>query len=350
MDDLKVRYCVILAYVTYKTNLDDISPTLYTHMFEYLEYHTLQPITDVLSYPKITTATAAYDSNISFAYKVMAKWVQPDENRNILAVKNNTDSYESCAKNRYSGAIKIKSRRTKHSMQHPDMPTKSARHSSGNGLYFNSSIELVIGTDVKQYNIRISPSRGSIQVLGLDSPIFDNAQKCINTVLQYIKDSLDLDTLNIVYNRRLTIVNCKTELIAKKENHCIPVDVLTDIFNNIRIGKEKNKEILDILPYEILHSTTVEMVGSFIMIKFHTPIPSNPNRITTSKIFISRKINILGTAHTVTAIKIFNFLNFVFKVYYSSILRVREIGRKKIKKLDNDWTVKLKSTSLAAHK
>lgn len=342
MNDLKINYTSCLLFVFTRLHEKLVDEQTLTRIYDFLEFKTLIPNTKILTFPTITTATMAYGSDMCVDYSTMARHIK-ENGKDILVVKNNLDPIEECIKNKWSRAEPILRRRARIANKHPNIISKRTRqHGEGkNGMYFNESMEIVYGDEAKRYNIRLSPIQGSIQVLGLNSPIYVNATKCVDRVLDYIKASLDMESKYKVSNRRLTIINCKSELVSYKDNQFLLLEKLIHIIRKSMSSEESNPYIKEMLPYKIVFVTEPEVVGSFLMLKFSTPIPGNPKRKTSVKVFGGRKVNILGASHPIPTIRIFNYLSAMLEVYYHSVLFVKEIRPKVSKKrnaLKKGWT------------
>lgn len=328
MEELKVDYPGILMFTTKKYELPSFLSSM---IIDYLPNKRLSGYGDILTPLQITTATMAYNSNIKMDYRLMAKYIKKNDT-DILAVKSPDIPLEECIKNKYTRAGIISKRRGRIINKHANSMVKQYRRTAGNGLYFNSSFEMVIGKikeddTIKKYNIRISPSKGSIQIQGLDPPIYTNATKYINRVLSYIKDSLELEEPHQIYNTRLIIVNFKTEVVSEGANKYIRLMLLSNLIKNIMENKDKHN-LHELLPYNIVYNTQSEEIGSYIRLKFATPLPNMVNRKTTVKIFSGRKINILGGAHSIPVIKIYKFLDKLFLVHYQSLIIYRVVLKK----------------------
>lgn len=342
MEELKIDYPSILEFVLQRTKVGyDLVETLKSLIIDFLPDVRLHGYGICLTPLQITTATMAYNSNIKMDYRVMAKYISSN-NKDIIAVKSPALSLEECLKNEHTRANIINRRRKKVRAKKTNALTKQYRTTTGNGLYFTSSVELVIGRPLdsggyKKYNVRISPSKGSIQIQGLDNPIYKNANKYINRVLEYIQESLEEDEPYIVHNARLIIVNFKTEVECDDPTECIKLMELSNIVRHLI--DRRDTTLSHQLPYNIIYNTEEEDIGSYIRLKFLTIAPNGTPRKITVKIFSGRKINILGSAHTVDAIKIYTFLDRLFNIYHANFI-IYKVPRLSLRKSRNraSWT------------
>ena len=114
-----------------------------------------------------------------------------------------------------------------------------------------------------------------------------------------------------IHNRRVIIINEKTE-IYRDVNEYVRIDELSKIFS---IYIKQPEELPLKSPYSILYVDSEYEVGSYIRVKFLTPIENNPNRKTTVKIFSGRKINILGCPNIEAPNLIYKFLDELIDLY-----------------------------------
>lgn len=255
----------------------------------------------------------------------------------ILAVKSSAIPLEECLANPYTKAKAILKRKQKKKNKSKNDISHTTRSTYGNGLYFQSSVEYVVGTPEKRYNVRISPKGGSIQIQGLNSPIFENSEYHVDYVLKYISDSL-----NIIKptkdNRRIIIINSKTSYLSPDKY--IRLNILSRILNDISTGESRVTP-----PFKIIFVTPYTEVESYIMIKFITPIRKkdkyDDGRLTSVKIFSGKKINILGAAEISTSLLIYHFLDEIFSTFKDNIILKNE----KIKESNStdsfDWLMLL---------
>ena len=263
---------------------------------------------------EITTATIAYNSNIRMSYELLSKYVKSDNDR-ILAVKSTCIPLEECLKNPYTKATQIIKKRERNKSKQTNGKSKLSRTLAGNTLYFNSSVEFVIRSPHnadKYHNIRISPSKGSIQIQGLKPPIFETAESQIRFILNHISTTMCTDEEYELTNRRVIIINEKTEIL-KADYIFVRIDELSKILTYYISDNSKDLSLQS--PYKIIYVDNQYEVGSYIRIKFLTPIPTNPNRKTTIKIFSGRKINILGSPDLESPQKIYEFLDKLIDMY-----------------------------------
>ena len=147
MEELKVDYPSILLYcIQQKWGTKSNIPV--EDIVDYLELIRLDSYGEVLTPLQITTATMAYNSDIKMDYKIMAKYIKKNDT-DILAVKSPDIPYEECIKNKYTRADIITKRRGRIIARHNNIMAKQYRRTVGNGLYFNSSFEIVIGSTEK---------------------------------------------------------------------------------------------------------------------------------------------------------------------------------------------------------
>ena len=267
-----------------------------------------------LTSTEITTATIAYNSNIRMSYELLSKYIKADGEK-ILAVKSTCIPLEECLQNEYTKAAQIIRKRERNKSKRGAGKGNLSRTLAGNTLYFNSSVEFVLRspTDPEKYhNIRISPSKGSIQIQGLKPPIFEVAESQIRFILDHITETMCTDEVYEIFNQRVIIINEKTEVI-RGEDTFIRIDELSKILSYY-IGDDIEKLAIP-SPYSIIYVDNQYEAGSYIRVKFLTPIESNPERKTTVKIFSGRKINILGCPNLEAPQQIYEFLDKIIDMY-----------------------------------
>lgn len=305
-------------------------------MSEYIGIH-LKPL-------EITTSTIAYDSDIRMSYQDLSKYIHSDGVR-ILAVKSTCIPLQKCLDNPYTKASKIIKKRERNKSKEGANKQKQSRTLSGNTLYFNSSVEFVVRDnpeDTKYYNIRISPSKGSIQIQGVKPPIFEVANNQIRFILDHISEKMCTEDVYNLTNCRVIIINEKTEIKAE-DDVFIRIDELSKIFSNY-IATPEEMEIES--PFPILYVDNEFEVGSYIRVKFLTSIDNNPNRKTTVKIFSGRKINILGCPNTEAPTLIYKFLDKIIDSYKNRLFLKKNMKEKDIDDI-LDEIVKLRENKLA---
>lgn len=265
----------------------------------------------------ITTATIAYDSNLRIPYKDLSLSVKADGVK-ILAVKSTYLNLLDCIQGgKYTRAAKILKKRERDKNKRGSMFAKPSRTLSGNQLYFQSAVEFVHKYEDKYHNIRISPARGSIQIQGVKSPIFEVARTQIESTLAYINEKMNLNEKYELFNRRVIIINTKSgiSLDLMKPNMLIKIHKVSDLLKNLMILQKENKPLPIEIPYRIILITSPHEVGSYIRVKFVTPIKENINRNTTIKIFSGCKINFLGTPTIECPYYIYKFLDDFIELY-----------------------------------
>lgn len=308
---------------------------------------------ELLTKMSITTSTVAYDTNLRIPYEDLSKYVKPDYNK-ILAVKSTCLPLEQCIQGgKFTKAARILKRRERVKKKRGELYGKPSRTLSGNQLYFQSSVEFVhsfidiwniycvcsfalkrkgvsdfymrsilmdymcfIGVE-RYHNIRISPARGSIQIQGVQNPIFETAERQIHSTLNYIKKNMCIDTEYKLENRRIIIINVKCSVCPNimKEYTNIRIDKMASLMDNLMKLQLEGKELPLNIPYDIIYVTNRYEIGSYIRIKFITPIAENFERKTTIKIFSGCKINFLGCPTLECPINIYKFLNDFIKLY-----------------------------------
>ena len=263
---------------------------------------------------EITTATIAYNSNIRMSYELLSKYVKSDNDR-ILAVKSTCIPLEECLKNKYTKADQIIRKRERNKSKQTSGKGKLTRTLAGNTLYFNSSVEFVLRSPQdpdKYHNVRVSPSKGSIQIQGLKPPIFETAEAQIRFILNHISETMCTDEEYEIFNCRVIIINEKTEII-KPDDIFIRIDELSKILSYY-IGEGADQLSIP-SPYKIIYVDNQYEAGSYIRVKFLTPIENNSERKTTVKIFSGRKINILGCPDLESPQRIYEFLDKIIDMY-----------------------------------
>lgn len=281
-----------------------------------------------LSEMSITTSTVAYDSDLRISYEDLSKYVKAD-NKEVLAVKSTCLPLEHCVQGgKYTKAERILKRRERAKKKRGAIYGKPSRTLSGNQLYFQSSVEFVQrhGCDGKYHNIRISPARGSIQIQGVQDPIFQTAEGQIEKTLNYIKNQMCIDKEFTLRKRRIIIINIKCSisptLMDKYTN--IRIDKMSSLIQNLMDLQNEGNELPLEIPYKLIFITNQYEVGSYIRIKFITPIAENLDRKTTIKIFSGCKINFLGCPSLECPIKIYKFLDDFIELYKDIIFFNKE--------------------------
>ena len=271
----------------------------------------------------ITTSTVAYDSNLRIPYVDLSKYVKAN-GEEVLAVKSTCLPLEDCVEGgKYTKAERILKRRERARKKRGDDYGKPSRTLSGNQLYFQSSVEFVRRYGEKYHNIRISPARGSIQIQGVQDPIFQTAESEIRKTLDYITEYMPhIDNDFELVNRRIIIINIKCcigeSLLSKYTN--IRIDKMANLMCNLMELQMSGGDLPIEVPYSIIFVTNQYEVGSYIRIKFITPIRDNIDRKTTIKVFSGCKINFLGCPTLECPIKIYKFLDDFIELYESIIL------------------------------
>jgi hypothetical protein len=271
-----------------------------------------------LDLPTITTATMAYDTNIRMDYKELSK-IRKSKDL-ILGVKSPDIPIEELLKNPYTKALKNMKKKTRKTGK------TTIRAAAGNGLFFQSSVEYVVGTPEKQYIVRISPKGGSVQVQGLDHPIYVKSDRYVDYVLNHIAHELETTPFT-TSNKRTIIINAKTKYTSQYDY--LKINVIPTILSDPNVISQS--------PYKIAYVTSSDEVESAIMIKFVTPIIRNPNRQTTVKIFTGKKINILGGCHIIHIMRIYRFLDMIFREF-SHLLNMASTPNNQTTSTTFDWT------------
>lgn len=314
MNELKVSYSVALyRYLKkFKYNINDIE-----YLMSFLYCKSLDNISKCLTPLSITTATMAYDSTLTLDYVKLSNDIKECSGL-ILAIKSSAIPLEECIKNKYTKANTMIMRREKRNKKYENVSHKNKRVGYGNGLYFQSSVEYVVGTEEKHYNVRVSPKGGSIQIQGLNSPVYENSNFYVQYVLDYISNKLNLDKF-VIFNQRFIIVNAKTKFIHN-DSH-MRLTKIAEIIRDIIYGKINIRT-----PYPIMFITNTDEVESFIMIKFATPTDTgkitkkSKDRMTSVKIFAKKKINILGAPNIVIILEIYKFLGLLLHTFVDDIM------------------------------
>jgi hypothetical protein len=265
----------------------------------------------------VTTSTLLFKSNIHMDYKELSKYVKAD-GEFILGVKSNSISLEECLKNPYTKASKIIQRRKREAEKRKAIPSKSCRATTGNGLYFQSSVEFVVRhTNGRKYNIRFAPNRGSIQIQGITEPLVEMSTILIEKTFIAIKEQMCLEENFILGEHRIIIIDLKTEILNPIPYTFLKLYKLADILNNLI--KEQKSGINIKSPYKISFCTNKYKAHPYICVKFLTPIESNPDRKTTIKIFAGRRCTILGAADLEAPVKICKYLETLVETYYDEL-------------------------------
>jgi len=292
---------------------------------------------------RITTSTIAYDTNLRISYEALSKHVRPD-NESILAVKSTCLPLETCLEGgKYTKAAEIIKRRQRHASKRGSLHGRPSRTLTGNQLYFQSAVEFVKRWGERYHNVRISPAQGSIQIQGVKDPIFETAEKQITETLEYIKEQMCINEEYKLFNRRIIIINVKTiisntkmvEMYKRskldvgfnnyKSNLLIRINKIANIMERLMELQKEEKELPLYIPYKIVYITTSFEAGSYIRIKFVTPIEQNPNRKTTIKIFNGSKINFLGAPSKACPFHIYKFLDRFIQLYSDEIFYYKKV-------------------------
>ncbi len=253
---------------------------------------------------ELATCTMAYDTNfIGTDCEMLTKHACGKDDPNIIAIKSSTIPLKECLENENTKAKQILERRKN---------KKPARSMPGNKLFFQASVEYRKSdaeNPDKIYNIRFSPAKGSVQIQGVREPIHDVAYENVKYILEYIKRK----THSIVpeydiFNGRIIIANYKTEILSPDGKHPM-ISELADILLKILNGDINLDDEGIEYPFKIIHVTKMHESGSYIAIKFSTPIDKNTNRRSTVKLFSKGKISILGNPDEIIPRKIYKFLS-----------------------------------------
>ena len=305
--------CSIPLLYALNKYMDEYDGRLYDQIIDYV-------INDdsCLDLPTITTATMAYDTNIRMDYKELSK-IRKSKDL-ILGVKSPDIPIEELLKNPYTKALKNMKKKTRKTGK------TTIRAAAGNGLFFQSSVEYVVGTPEKQYIVRISPKGGSVQVQGLDHPIYVKSDRYVDYVLNHIAHELETTPFT-TSNKRTIIINAKTKYTSQYDY--LKINVIPTILADPNVISQS--------PYKIAYVTSSDEVESAIMIKFVTPIIRNPNRQTTVKIFTGKKINILGGCHIIHIMRIYRFLDMIFRDF-AHILNMASTTNNQTASITFDWT------------
>ena len=152
---------------------------------------------DYITEPVITTCTIAFDSNLNdyiSDFAVLSHAVPPDYKR-ILAVKSTVLDIEKCKDNYFTKAAQIQKRRERAKIKQQMINFKPARILSGNGYFFQSSVEYVI-RDPNTKNTKLLKKK-NMAPLVYEAPCFPQN---INVFLIFWKSTFQNGVLNLIHH------------------------------------------------------------------------------------------------------------------------------------------------------
>jgi hypothetical protein len=269
--------------------------------------------------------------------------IRPEEITNIM-IKNLHKPVIVVNSNYGHGALPEYSYLIKQPKNLKNKKNKPQRRKQGDGSCFSSAVEPIIkisdDNSTKIYKLKCFPSAGKIQIPGVIKEDYSDGHEVLIKFVEYL-NTLGLgETISIV-NEKMNMVNYKFELLKDSNNILVNLMSLAYYLQMMEdykyIVNEEQPEIVNevknFMTYkEIIDSWNIikppyyareikfplEDCGkmSFKMIVLQKRFP----RIT---IFRSGKINILGGVDRDTNIKIYEFLNNLFRENWDKLITFR---------------------------
>jgi hypothetical protein len=254
-------------------------------------------------YPSTLTAQG-FLSNVNFEEKDLIHAVEP-----LGRIKKITCNYGEAYNTNFKDMV-IKKKQTNRGRK-PKVKKRNVRKNQGNGKYFNSQITFWVQSLkilTKYYKIKLFRN-GTIEIPGGLEPSMDDVNIAVEVVREAMENCLveDVRVLELYSIMR----NYKFETVA--EDIRINISVLYQIFITAHQNKCQSVNNITEIKYNI------ERYPGLI-IKFATPIPRNPRKQTTIKMFQSGKVNIDGAISEECAWYYYNWINDFYVTHEDAIL------------------------------
>jgi hypothetical protein len=237
------------------------------------------------------------------------------EDAKILAIKSPDKSIEECLKNKHMNAEKIMKKRTQMSK------IRKIRTKKGNGLYVEAGIEPVVKRDevgTKNYNVRIYPSTGTAQIIGVRHPL-SSGRDALEYCLSKISLSTNMPPFKVL-SEKINMMNFKFEILGQSYE-LLRLNKISEIFEALIPTSE--------IP--IVFITNRFECTSHMYIKFHTPLPHDESRCTSLKVYVKRKITMFAAYTYEIATKIHTYFDTIVSQHRNEIMcDTRERPKSKI--------------------
>lgn len=256
-------------------------------------------------YPSTLTAQG-FLSNVHFEEKDLIHAVEP-----LGRIKKITCNYGEAYNVDFKAAV-VKKKQTNRGRK-PKVKKRNVRKNQGNGKYFNSQITFWVQSlkiMTKYYKIKLFRN-GTIEIPGGLDPSMEDVIGAVNVVREAMANCL-AEEVRVVELYSI-MRNYKFETVA--EDIRINISGLYQIF--IAAHRNKCPSVSNIT--EIKYN--IERYPGLI-IKFATPIPRNPRKQTTIKMFQSGKVNIDGAISEECAWYYYNWINDFYVTHEADIVYI----------------------------
>ena len=314
---------------------------------------------DIFTSPISTTNTMeGYLSNVSFHERELIEELIPDED--LVMYRCN---YGKIKLPEYIEPVKL--RKTNRGRKKKEKK-KKLRKMPGDGVDFNSQITFVVRSQIeplespdaylKVYKFKIFRT-GKLQLPGVHPHLIDDVIECTRKISQNINFHLhpgEIDPTRVTNIININPVMKNYKFILKLPmNHIIDMEVLRQI-----LADERSAQFIQMVDADVnadvnadanadANATTAARDNTYtharvlspehpkifmlkytrqdtkLSIKFNTPIYKKPKKMTRINIFMRGKINILGAFNTAVTRQICEYLEWIFRTYYKSLV-VRE--------------------------
>jgi hypothetical protein len=256
-------------------------------------------------YPSTLTAQG-FLSNVHFEEKDLIHAVEP-----LGRIKKITCNYGEAYNTNFKDAV-VKKKQTNRGRK-PKVKKRNVRKNQGNGKYFNSQITFWVQSLkilTKYYKIKLFRN-GTIEIPGGLEPSMDDVNSAVDVVRDAMENCLveDVKVVELYSIMR----NYKFETVA--DDIRINISGLYQIFIVAHQNKCPSVNNITEIKYNI------ERYPGLI-IKFATPIPRNPRKQTTIKMFQSGKVNIDGAISEECAWYYYNWINDFYATHEDSVMYI----------------------------
>lgn len=254
-------------------------------------------------YPSTLTAQGLL-SNVEFEEKDLIHAVEP-----LGRIRKITCNYGESYNTNFNDTV-IKKKKTNRGRK-PKVKKRNVRKNQGNGKYFNSQITFWVQSltiKPKQYKIKLFRN-GTIEIPGGLEPSMDDITSAVEVVREAMENCL-VEEVKVVELYSI-MRNYKFETLA--DDIRINISELYHIFITAHRNKCPSVDSITEIKYNI------ERYPGLI-IKFSTPIPRNPRKQTTIKMFQSGKVNIDGAISEECAWYYYNWINDFYVIHKDNIV------------------------------
>lgn len=253
-----------------------------------------------------TLTAQGFLSNVDFEEKDLIHAIEP-----LGRIKKITCNYGETYNTNFKDSA-VKKKQTNRGRK-PKVKKHNVRKNQGNGKYFNSQITFWVQSLkilTKYYKIKLFRN-GTIEIPGGLEPSMDDVNSAVNVVRDAMENCL-IEDVKIVELYSI-MRNYKFETVAKDIR--INISELYQIF--IAAHRNKCPSVSNIT--EIKYN--IERYPGLI-IKFATPIPRNPRKQTTIKMFQSGKVNIDGAISEECAWYYYNWINDFYVAHEDAVVYI----------------------------